>query len=183
MINEMRTCPACRSRVLPNADDTCPACRKHKFDPNTPDAVIRTAVAAASKGEQEEARWRGATAFWFLQWAVAGTVVLSVLSTFVFEWQPAGAGLGYSLFRLLVAAAAVACAISGLVAAFRVAGWLQWGAPVVWAVLAAIPYVGVVVLIMLSRAALVEFKKQGLPMRLFGPRIPRRPEPATPTLE
>jgi hypothetical protein len=50
---------------------------------------------------------------------------------------------------------------------------------VVWAILAAVPYVGVVVLVALSRAALAEFREQGIPMRLFGPRIPRRPEPAS----
>jgi hypothetical protein len=164
---------------LPTADDTCPACRKHKFDPNVPDIAVRPAVVAASKSEREESLWRGATAFWFLQWAVAATLLLSVANTFLYEWSPSGGGLTYSLFRLILALAAFLCAIGALVAAFRVATWLRWGAPVVWAILAAVPYVGVVVLVALSRAALAEFREQGIPMRLFGPRIPRRPEPAS----
>lgn len=178
MINEMRTCPVCRTRVLPGRDDGCPACRRHKFDPATPDAVVRANVAEATRAEREVSVWEGARAFWLLQWAVAGTVLLSLAELIMLERTDVR-GLWPAAATLAMAVAILGCAVAGLVGAYRIATWLRWGAPAVWAILAAIPYVGVVVLVVVSRTALGEFRSQGVPMRVFGPRIPARPQSTT----
>jgi hypothetical protein len=160
--------------VLPSPDDTCPACRRHKFDPSVPEAAVREAVASASKTERELSLWQGARAFWMLQWAVVATVLLSLADLIVFQ-QSEPQGPRTAIARALLAFAILGCASAGLIGAFRVVKWLRWRAPVLWAILAALPYVGVVVLIAVSRTALEEFRKQQVSMRLFGPRIPRDP--------
>src|SRR5262245_6887730 len=84
----MRTCPVCRTRVLPSPDDTCPACRSHKFDLSVPETEVRAAVASASKAQRELSLWQGARAFWLLQWAVVATVLLSLADLILFRQSP-----------------------------------------------------------------------------------------------
>jgi hypothetical protein len=176
MIQGMRTCPECRTRVLPNPDNTCPACRKHKFDASVSEHQVRASIAIVKKAERaehEHSVWRGARAFWLLQWTVGVTILLSTAKLTLLVGGGSSDGVGAA--QSVLAIAALISGIAALVAAYRVASWLRWSFPAGWAVLAAVPYLGLMVLLIMSRTAITRLREHGVAVGWLGPEIPRRP--------
>jgi hypothetical protein len=78
MLNVMRTCPECRTRVLPTADGVCPARRSHDFDASVPESAVRAQVATAIKTERLAGPRRAASDYWRLQLSVCATLLLNI---------------------------------------------------------------------------------------------------------
>jgi len=153
----------------------CPACRRHRFDPDASEADAARAVAAAVAADKQADIRHGAIVYWLLQWSVSVTLLLSICERTASWGMWSMGGPATEPVTSVLGGLVVAGAIAAFIAAYQLATWIGWGVPPLWAVLAAVPYVNVLILIILSRDALRELRNRGARMRLLGPRIPGPP--------
>ena len=53
MPDGIRTCPVCRTRVLPTAGGKCPACRNYTFGPTSDVGAAEAAKAAEARAQAD----------------------------------------------------------------------------------------------------------------------------------
>jgi hypothetical protein len=171
MVEALRTCPACLTRVLPTPEGSCPACRKHKFD-FTSDSRAAAAVKVAqvkSKADLYEA----AVLYWRtwklmgLQWSL--TAVYFGLRA-IWPGDPS-ADASVDTIELVVGVLILAAGVVLFLTTKRLGEWLDPGGGAIWATVSAVPAANVLALLRFTKEVATEFENRGVVIRGLGPRL------------
>jgi len=163
MLDGIQTCPACRTQVLPNAEGRCPACRKYDFRAGLAEgAGLAVTPQPAPEPTRSGDLLEGAKRYWMFL-AMVGAQIGALASMIA----PAPQGIAETgatiVFGLL--------GVGLMVAAYRLAAWLQPEGAIWWALGLLLPCIGLVVVLGLARRATAEFRARRAPMGPLGPSV------------
>jgi hypothetical protein len=161
VLDAMRTCPSCGTRVLPTGDNICPACREYDFGAATP--VVAHAMAPPPLSDQAREDLRIA-AILYRQFLLCYAVMLLVQLVLAVGGIRRNTAAETVCLVLLVAAA-----IANLTRAYPLAKRLGLPDPVFWIVGMLVPYIGALVFLGFLRRVIGRFRSQGLRVGLIGP--------------
>jgi hypothetical protein len=172
MPEAMRTCPECRTRVLPTAEGLCPACRKHRFGPTSD---VRAAAAVKEATAREAKDLRAAVVLYWRTWKLAAFQWVLVGLYFGLGWVWPGpkpeADPGFSSARIAIVVAAVGVGVALFFTTRRLAEWLDPKGGTARPLASAIPGGNVVALLQFTKEIASEFEDRGLAVRGLGPRL------------
>jgi hypothetical protein len=119
MIDVMRTCPACGTRVLPSEDGQCPACRRHKFQAgdSEPPSGSRPVPRSPDLHDLGVLHWQVT----LLLITLVGLVILNGAVRAIARPAIAGAGVDWRLLGAVLDASGILVFILYVLAARRLA--------------------------------------------------------------
>jgi hypothetical protein len=161
MLDGIQTCPACRTQVLPNSEGRCPACRRYDFRSGTTEGAGVTPPPAHQPTRSGDLL-EGAKRYWLFL-AMVGAHIGALAAMIA----PAVRGTSESGATIVSGVLAVGL----VVAAYRLAAWLQPEGAIWWALALFLPCIGLVVVLGLARRAITEFQARQAPMGPLGPSV------------
>jgi hypothetical protein len=161
MLDGIQTCAACRTQVLPNRDGRCPACRKYDFRSATAESAAVTPPPPPEPTQSGDLL-EGAKRYWLFL-AMVGAQI-GAMSAMI---APVVRGTSESVATIVSGVIAVGL----VVAAYRLAAWLQPEGAIWWALGLFLPCIGLVVVLGLARRATAEFRARQAPMGPLGPSV------------
>jgi len=171
MVEALRTCPACLTKVLPTPEGVCPACRKHKFD-FTSDARAATAVRVAQV--KSRADLHGAAVLYWRTWKLMGLQWCLVAAYFGLRAMWPGdpsADASVDTIELVVGVLILAAGVVLFLTTKRLGEWLDPGGGAMWATVSAVPAANLFALLRFTKEVATEFENRGVVIRGLGPRL------------